>query len=336
MATVDQVGNLKKFIKGNVALPVSDLLSKPDWGSLNFREIQPDIEKLYTNMNIAIELPLDAIPVVEMTSILEFAGAYNRVTQELLDYTISQPNHLGIKDNILRQLSSIVDNLNTYFVKWLPYLAVVKSDFQLKFATMETNLKQSIQLLDAAKQDISTKSGEINELINDARTKVANAGVEVFANDFSHEATFLHERASRWLTATIILALVTIIAAFGFLWGRDYFPRIENSFDLIQFTTSKLIVLGLLFTATIWCSKIYKATKHQEAINKHRANALKTFEQFAKGTSDETTKNAVLLETTKSIFTHTNTGYIDGDQSQGDGGIRILEMIKNVTTSEKN
>lgn len=46
-------------------------------------------------------------------------------------------------------------------------------------------------------------------------------------------------------------------------------------------------------------------------------------------TSDESTKNAVLLETTRSIFAIGSTGYLDPTEAGSDSGMKIMEIIKN-------
>ena len=76
---------------------------------------------------------------------------------------------------------------------------------------------------------------------------------------------------------------------------------------------------------------MYKAAKHQAAVNRHRGNALKTFQAFVKATNDDSTRDAVLLETTRSIFALTNTGYLDtGGEGSSDGAVKVLEIVKSI------
>jgi len=87
-------------------------------------------------------------------------------------------------------------------------------------------------------------------------------------------------------------------------------------------------VLLVLLTATVWCGRIYKALKHQITVNRHRANSLKTFQAFVKAASDDATRNAVLLETTRSIFTNSPSGYLEGSDSASDTNTKVLEIVK--------
>lgn len=94
--------------------------------------------------------------------------------------------------------------------------------------------------------------------------------------------------------------------------------------------SSKIVLFIVFIGGTIWCGRIYKALKHQEAINSHRATAIQTFESFiAVADKDEGTKQAVLLETTRAIFSHTDTGLIPNSDSSG-SETKIIELLKSV------
>ena len=105
----------------------------------------------------------------------------------------------------------------------------------------------------------------------------------------------------------------------------------ENN-EIVQFTITKVVVLTALFYGLSITNRNYKAHKHNAVMNKHRQNALSTFETFSSAASaDDQTKNAVLLETTHSIFSNQQTGYL---KSEGDSesNSKIIEIIKSVTT----
>ena len=65
---------------------------------------------------------------------------------------------------------------------------------------------------------------------------------------------------------------------------------------------------GLLVYITSWCGRMYKATKHQELTNRHRALSLKTVQAFAAAAQSSEAKEAVLLGAAKCIFEGRSTG----------------------------
>ncbi len=110
-----------------------------------------------------------------------------------------------------------------------------------------------------------------------------------------------------------------------------WFPELQWG-QAFQLAIAKIIVFSILYFATIMGARNYRAEKHNEITNKHRENALKTFRAFTEATSDDQTKNAVLLRSTETIFSPASTGYIphEGDHP---GHPQILEIIRSVIGS---
>lgn len=113
-------------------------------------------------------------------------------------------------------------------------------------------------------------------------------------------------------------------------------PHDSGNAGFAQFFTSKIVLLGVLIMATVWCGRIYKAIKHQAAINANRVNALKSFQAFVNARADEATKNAVLLETTRLIFALGTSDYLDQSDGVIDSGTKVMEIFKSAASSVKS
>ena len=85
----------------------------------------------------------------------------------------------------------------------------------------------------------------------------------------------------------------------------------------------------MLVTSLVWTGRVYKAHRHNYVINKHRQNALRTFEAFVKAAKDEQTKSAVLLQATQCIFSPQPTGYLT-HEAEPSGSPQILEIIRSM------
>src|SRR5690606_31539164 len=114
----------------------------------------------------------------------------------------------------------------------------------------------------------SQKKGEIEEIVQVAREASASVGVAHFTADFEREHSELEESSRRWLNATLIAALVTIGFGVFFLNTK---PELHSVSHAVHYVTSKLIILGVLITATVWCGNIYKALRHLSVVNKFKA-----------------------------------------------------------------
>jgi len=82
-----------------------------------------------------------------------------------------------------------------------------------------------------------------------------------------------------------------------------------------------------MVSATFWAGKTYRAHRHNAVVNRHRQNALTTFQTFAQAASEEQTKNAVLLQATQCIFSPQQTGYIQSDNDTP-GIPQVLEIVR--------
>jgi len=103
----------------------------------------------------------------------------------------------------------------------------------------------------------------------------------------------------------------------------------------IQMGIAKLITFSILYFGLVWTSRNYRAHRHNFVINQHRQNALNTFESFVEGTSDDHTKNAVLIKSTEAVFSPIVTGYLT-KEPEPQGGTQILEVFRNVISKQQS
>jgi hypothetical protein len=89
----------------------------------------------------------------------------------------------------------------------------------------------------------------------------------------------------------------------------------------------------MLVTASVWCGKNYRILQHLATLNKHRSLSIRTLQAFVAAASDEQTKNAVLLEANRAVFSSGGTGYLDGS-SDKESPITIIELAKNLGKSK--
>ena len=131
-----------------------------------------------------------------------------------------------------------------------------------------------------------------------------------------------------WLSRTVYVLIGIGVAGIALLFIP---PHDTATISLIQFTVTKIVILSVLFYGLAICTRNYKAHKHNSILNKHRQNALNTFETFTKAAGNDTqTKSAVLLEATHTIFSNQQTGYLNND-NDSDSPNKIIEIFKNVS-----
>ena len=70
-------------------------------------------------------------------------------------------------------------------------------------------------------------------------------------------------------------------------------------------------IVSLASVILLACFRNFSACRHNHAVNRHRQNALSTYDFFLKSTEDDPeVKKAVALEVMKAEFTADHSGYL--------------------------
>lgn len=95
----------------------------------------------------------------------------------------------------------------------------------------------------------------------------------------------------------------------------------------MQFTALKAVIISLFYFAVVVANRAYRVNRHNYVINRHRVDALSTFESFSAAANDAGTKSAVLLETTRAIFGPQSSGHL-GAEAEAQSSPQILEILR--------
>lgn len=330
MATEKQVENLLSLIDSCTELEIDELIYDKDWGSINFEKAKPDLEKLYAMCGHFKVLPLAQLPDDVAVHIHQQGEPIRKTVEAIRNFTIEQENPSVIRDSLISQVKSHTDQFYKAAHIYVPYLAYQKGEIQKNIQELTKSVESAKTLLTDSQKLAGEKKEEIDTIIRAARDASASVGVAHFTGDFENEYTNLEGSAQKWLFATVLAAVVTL--GFG-IYFLNATPELKTTAEAVQYVTTKLIILGVLLTATIWCGNIYKAIKHLSTINKFKANSLKTFQAFVKAAEDDAVRDAVLIETTRAIFAESATGYLGADATPGEKSTKIVEVVKNATQS---
>lgn len=330
MATSEEVEKFKSEINACLAFDMKSLVTRPEWGTITFEESKEDFDRLDALLNNFNMLPLEHIPQGIIPDFTESLKPITDVLRNISKFSVETTDPRGVRQAYSNQLR---DHVRNFFIKshiYVPYLAFQRGDIEKHIRQLNETVTVAQQEAQRSKDEIERRRVEIDTIVASAREAAAKAGVAHFRDDFQAEATAQDAAAETWLNRTSVLAVSTLGAAVILSCLGIFIPY--SAERIIQVVASKVLIVLILGTATLWCGKMYKAAKHLAMTNKHRANALLTFQAFIQATEDEATKNAVLLETTRSIFAITNSGLIDGHDggASDSGGLKVLEVIKHL------
>lgn len=187
-------------------------------------------------------------------------------------------------------------------------------EFDEKIAGVILNAKaEADKLLKDAETSANSIKQEADKILQDARAYAADKAIAPYTKFFEKTATRLNKTASLSLACTVVIILVTGYWACINLSTETAMPF--DTPEIIRYFTTRALVTGLLITALYWTGKQYRICKHQNTINQHKADALKSFEAFINASNEDETRDAVLLQTTHTIFAQEPTGYLDSKEA---------------------
>lgn len=279
------------------------------------------------------ESNLDNMPLNVLNQLTQFATQATQTFKQIHEFDPSgQNNPAGIRDSLIKQVADQYQGFFQHISPIIAYSVRKGTDFD----RLERDARTALEEIRRLQTEITKQRTEIvsqaQAALEQVQRAAAQVGVAQHAVHFKEEAAEHLRRSWYWLIATGVLALAT--AGFG-AWSLYHYATEAvalNTAQSVQLAISKLVVFSILYLAAIWCGRTYRAQWHNYVVNKHRQNALSTFETFVKAAGDEQTKNAVLLQATQAIFQPQSSGFA-GRDSETSQSPQILEIIRGVTGS---
>lgn len=277
---------------------------------------------------------------------------YIQLAVELASSTLESLNEEWLR-NMTVQFSSSIQNLSAAIAPLLSfaiardYSNVRPSRLEEQFAGLEERIGEVNQALisrfgqfGAQVDDLGNRVNQTVEYLNEKRTEmeaaIASVGVERYQSQFGTAAEEYGRASTWWLCFAFLFSAIAVILPLALLYKYPFLPEISvingaevkewiNGENVARVLGKAVAIFSLFYIASV-CLKNYRANKHLQVVNSHRSLALLTFQTFVEAASgNEDVKNAVLLETTRSIFAPGATGY---DSNTPDGpDTRLIEIL---------
>ena len=249
MTTLSNTKQLRELAENCAQTPIDKLLVNADWGKITFEGCRSELERTYSMLNQFKLLPGELLPDGPMQQIVSGLPPVQATLEQIRSFSIESSNPTGTQDQLVAQLKTQADQFFVVAHLYIPYLSYQKGDVQRNINDLTESLEQASQLVSSAKDEIEKKRGEIGDIIVAAGDAAASVGVAHFTADFNAESSVQDDSAERWLKATVGVADLTLAAAIALVFVPIQ-PDATTPQVILMFT-SKVVILGLLFTATI-------------------------------------------------------------------------------------
>lgn len=297
------------------------------------QEVRAEVEGMLALADeLAEDLPLESVPVRRLDELYE-------ILKEGTD-ALADAYHIDSTENKSRD--EIVADIREQHRKWhsvfTPLLAyyrssepqrVIEEKVREAESTVQDRLDDMEEVIDKRTKDLQRHERDAENIVQNIQSAAEVAGIATHEKWFKEAAEEAEARAEKWLGVAVALAVVTLVTAVMFLVLVLPVPEEWTVGQSLQIAVTKVLLLAVLVSATVWAGTMYRANTHNYVVNKHRQNALKTFRAFGDATSgDPETKRAVLIQATRSIFAPQESGYLKTASGSYEGGSQVMEILR--------
>ena len=315
---------------------------------LSFETVHPDLLAVYEMLQEILTSPREWLIGLSKDNVQQIKANLQQLLNKVLEIqgfdlqTSSEQHKRVLQENLI--FCDDAKQLLGPIVAYLQSKRVEQLEAQVN-ATVADTVTDAVEKLNAetdrlqkqgdqAEQNESKRQEDFNQLKNQAQDLLAKESVSEFAEIFDKQAKEHHKAARWWLIST-----VGLIGVFGilFYWlfnalklgGTEWVGVFQNIF-------TKGFFLSLVYLVLNRSIKNYTAQKHLEVVNRHRQNALETFERFVSSAARQETKEEVLLAATNAIFDANQSGYLATKIRGSESVNPIPQVIKAVMPSSSS
>ena len=310
----DALERLQKF-------DVSVLPRTEDLGTaLSFEKAVEPARQL---LDLYKQIPVDGIDYLNKAAaekVLASANAdYNRFNAILkFDANVGNPGNQ--RDMLVADIEKAFEHSFQSLNQIISYCSTRMTDF----AQVSREARAAIQgIEDKAKsltETLEVQEAEAGSILERVREVAAEQGVSQQAEYFKAESEAHKEEADKWLnwiwrTSFALIALSLLLLHTHLLpWLKP-----DSTYMAIQIAIGKLLVFSVFVSFLVFSTKNFMASRHNSIVNKHRQNALLTYNALVDAAKDTANRDIVLTHAAACIFSDQPSGFSrhDGNEQQG-------------------
>jgi hypothetical protein len=321
----------RDVVKALQEFDVGTLVRESDLGAkFNFAGAVSPATKLITLFrNIPLKV-LDDLPAGNLTQIRQVGEGVMGLFKRILDFTIENAqNPSQTRTQILNELPGYYDG--TAFPTLFPYVSYGAAR-TADLGRLETEGREAIAAIGsqtaALQQEIKAGAAEAKKMLDDIRAVAAEQGVSQEAIYFKNEADRHETEAKSWRTGTIWMAIAIGVYAFLSMFS-NHIPGLQpkDALESSQIIAGKVLVFIVLAYVLLLSARNFLSHVHNGIVNRHRQNALLTFNALANAGGTQPTKDIVLSYAASCIYSPQETGYSKGVPNETTLPQALISMV---------
>ncbi|MDO8961490.1 MAG: hypothetical protein Q7V02_05280 [Methylophilus sp.] len=333
MATQEQLDVAEKLMMETLSWYAEcdiEKLKRTDLGEkLSFEIAYSDIERVVNFYKKLLDCDLKNLPHVTMSQVASTGKATIDVLSKIGTFDPEKSgNPFPERAQLITQLR---DRWESDFPTVSPVLAYATKS-SADFQRLEREARGTLSQLSEDKSEFSKTSegilGEMRSALHQVQEAASEAGISQHATHFNTEANTARKMAIIWLISTITLGFITVL--YIVLHVEPIISELTEvtALKLVQYSIPRIIIIFVLTFGMVWSAKNFTSNVHNFVVNRHRKNALASFQTFVAGASNQEIKDAVLLQATHAIFMPQDSGYTKSDTTNPTS--QIVEVFRGI------
>jgi hypothetical protein len=305
--------------------------------SLSFSDYFDDFVRIINFYKRLTYLDISSLPTRQLTTIKYKATTFLSYINSIQSFTVDANNAMPQRDAVA---SNLINSYQDDFDELSPIITYCEKE-GTDYQALQIEVNKIVEDINIKSKKISedfdSKMLELNNTLEAARKAAHEVGITQHTVNFE-EASKKYKCLSNWWLSSIVITGALIIFLSLFLFNSPIQLEPDDPYASYRFIQAAIARFTALFTALIllfWEVRNYNAAQHNYTINQNKQNSLSTFETFVSAARDEETKNAVLMQTTKAIFSNLPSGYLK-NESGDDGSSQIIEIARGIGSKVSN
>ncbi len=338
-----QIDFLKKIDLSEVNLEKSNR-SDLSGAGFSFELVYRDLSTTLNMFQEILASPHESLLDLPYKNLKQFASYLKDFIDkidQIENFKIPEENARKEHGNLLQTISNTCENAKVNLSQTITYLKSnqieqLESRINATIADAMGNFDAEVSRAKKNNDDSEAKEVErqetFSQLERDVEDLIRKKSISSYEKIFADQAEEHGKGARLWL---IITSSLTLGFSFIFWWLlKDLAPAGSQLPVILQNLVAKGFFLSLIYLLLNRSIKNYTAEKHLQTVNRHRQNALATFEEFEKAAGkNQETRDAVLLACTDAIFDANQSGYLSVKTSRSESGAPI-QMVKGIVPTK--
>jgi hypothetical protein len=308
---INEIVEFEAFREAIISLDARTLERQRELGSaLAFDKTPEIVENLQSLLSSISDDVMKFAPSDTWRVVKGYAEQFSNILEAIVNFNPQQDNPSGERDALQRQLEDQYNNLYRHLaVVVAAALGIISSgsiDARLRAAS-----EQAENLLKEARQSFAKQSEDMERILTTSRDRSAEFVSTVEAEHFGNASESYGSAAVPWLWGTFFTGLVILaLAIFSLYWAASGKYEALKASSVAQVAVSKILLFGVLAYFANMCSRNYFANKHNQAVNKHRKNAILSYRSLIAPTSSPENRDVILMHAASAVFAPQDSAYV--------------------------